>query len=144
MLKGFRDFLFRGNIVDLAVAVVIGTAFTALVTAFGNSFIKPLVGLIGGGGVDGGKFKIHDQIFDWAAFINACITFAMTAVVVYFVVVVPMQTITARLRRKEEPSDVPPPEDIQLLTEIRDLLLAQQAGASAPRNRPDTAPPSTP
>lgn len=141
MLKGFRDFLFRGNIVGLAVAVVIGTAFTALVDQFGKSFIKPLVGLVGGGGVDGGKFTINGQIFDWAAFVNAAIFFALTAAVVYFVVVVPMQQITSRLRRKEEPTDVPPPEDIELLTEIRDLLRAQQTG-NAGTTRPDTPPPA--
>jgi large conductance mechanosensitive channel len=142
MLKGFRDFLFRGNIVELAVAVVIGTAFTALVDQFGKSFIKPLVGLAGGGGVNGGTFKINGQTFDWAGFVNAAIFFALTAVVVYFVVVIPMQEITTRLRRKEEPTDVPPPEDIELLTEIRDLLRAQQTGTGT-ANRSDTPPPPT-
>lgn len=56
MIKGFRDFIVRGNVVELAVAVAVGTAFAALVEQFGNSFIKPLVALIGGGGVDGGTF----------------------------------------------------------------------------------------
>ena len=63
MLKGFKDFLLRGNIVDLAVAVVIGTAFLALVTAFTASFLLPLIGLIGGGGVDGGTLTVNGQKF---------------------------------------------------------------------------------
>jgi large conductance mechanosensitive channel len=126
MLKGFRDFVFRGNVVDLAVAVAIGTAFTALVEQFGNSFIKPLVALVGGGGISGGKFMVDKQTFDWAAFINAAILFVITAAVVYMVVVVPMQQVTSILRRQQEDTDVPPPADIELLTEIRDLLRAQQ------------------
>jgi large conductance mechanosensitive channel len=126
MLKGFRDFVFRGNVVDLAVAVAIGTAFTAVVDQFGKSFIKPLVGLVGGGGISGGTFTVHNKVFDWAAFVNAAIFFAITAAVVYLVVVMPMQRVTSMLRRQQEESDVPPPADIELLTEIRDLLRAQQ------------------
>jgi large conductance mechanosensitive channel len=115
MIKGFKDFLLRGNIVDLAVAVVIGTAFTALVTAFTTSFINPLIGLVSGGG----------KAFTYGAFITAVITFVLTAAVVYFVVVVPMKTINERLARgkEEEPAGVS--EDIQLLREIRDSLQRQ-------------------
>ena len=65
MLKGFKDFLLRGNIVELAVAVVIGTAFTALVTAFTTSFLEPLIGLLGGGGVKGGIATVNGQEFTW-------------------------------------------------------------------------------
>jgi large conductance mechanosensitive channel len=126
MLKGFRDFVFRGNIVDLAVAVAVGTAFAALIKQFGDSFIKPLVGLIGGGGLKGGSFEVRGQTFDWAAFITAAIFFVITAAVIYFVVVIPMQRVSSMLRRQQEDSDVPPPADIELLTEIRDLLRAQQ------------------
>ena len=78
MLKGFKDFLLRGNIVELAVAVVIGTAFTALVAAFTTSFLEPLIGLIGGGGVEGGIATVNGQQFTWGAFINAVITFVLT------------------------------------------------------------------
>lgn len=132
MLKGFRDFIFRGNVVDLAVAVAIGTAFTTLVEQFGKSFIEPLVGLVGGGGISGGTFMINKQVFRWAAFVNAAIFFAITAAVVYLVVVVPMQRVTSLLRRQQEESDVPPPQDIELLTEIRDLLRAQQERERGP------------
>jgi large conductance mechanosensitive channel len=125
MLKGFKDFLLRGNIVDLAVAVVVGTAFTALVTSFTTSFLEPLIGLVGGGGKTGGSLEIDGQVFTWGAFINAVITFVLTAAVVYFVVLLPMKTIMERRRRGEEAGPIQPTQ-VELLLEIRDLLRAQQ------------------
>ena len=125
MLKGFKDFLLRGNVVDLAVAVVIGTAFTAQVTSFTTSFLEPLIGLIGGGGVNGGTAVVDGQKFTWGAFINALITFVLTAAVVYFAVVLPMKAIMERRRRGEEAGPVAPTQ-VDLLLEIRDLLRAQQ------------------
>ena len=127
MIKGFKDFLLRGNVIDLAVAVVIGTAFTALVASFTDSFLKPLIGLIGGGGTNGGEFVIDDQHFTWGAFISAVVTFVLTAAVVYFVVVLPVQAIMERRRRGEEPGPVAPTQ-VELLEEIRDLLRSQQGG----------------
>lgn len=127
MLKGFKDFLFRGNIVDLAVAVVIGTAFTALVGSFTKSFLEPLIGLIGGGGVDGGTAVVNGQSFTWGAFVNAIITFVLTAAVVYFIVVLPMKKILERAKRDDPAAaDAPAITDTQLLTEIRDLLSARE------------------
>ncbi len=125
MLKGFKDFLLRGNIVDLAVAVVIGTAFTALVAAFTSSFLQPLIGLLGGGGANGGSVEVDGQLFTWGAFINAVITFVLTAAVVYFVVVLPMKAIQERRKRGEEAGPAEPTQ-VELLVEIRDLLRAQQ------------------
>jgi large conductance mechanosensitive channel len=125
MLKGFKDFMLRGNIVELAVAVVIGTAFTALVTAFTTSFLEPLIGLVAGGGVDGGVATINGQQFTWGFFINAVITFGLTAAVVYFIVVVPMEKIAERRKRGEEPGPAAPTQ-VELLVEIRDLLRTQQ------------------
>ena len=125
MLKGFKDFLLRGNIVDLAVAVVIGAAFTAVVTSFTTAFLEPLIGLIGGGGVDGGSFFVDGQEFAWGAFINQVITFALTAAVVYFVVVLPMKKILERRKSGEEAGPVAPTQ-VELLVEIRDLLRSQQ------------------
>jgi large conductance mechanosensitive channel len=125
MIKGFRDFIVRGNVVELAVAVAIGTAFTAVVTQFGRSFVEPLVGLLGGGGVDGGTFTIDDQTFDWGAFVNALIFFVLTAVVIYFAVVAPLNAFEERRRRGQAPVDAPPTQE-ELLTEIRDLLRNQQ------------------
>jgi large conductance mechanosensitive channel len=125
MLKGFKDFLLRGNIVDLAVAVVIGAAFTALVASFTTSFLKPLIGLISGGGVNGGTKVVDGQQFTYGAFINALITFVLTAAVVYFAVVLPMKAIMERRKRGEEAGPVVPTQ-VELLVEIRDLLRSQQ------------------
>jgi len=125
MIKGFKDFLLRGNVIDLAVAVVIGTAFTALVTSFTDSFLKPLIGLIGGGGTNGSEVVIREQHFTWGAFISAVITFVLTATVVYFVVVLPVKVIMERRRRGEEAGPTQPTQ-VELLLEIRDLLRAQR------------------
>jgi large conductance mechanosensitive channel len=125
MLRGFRDFLFRGNVVELAVAVAIGTAFTAVAAQFGKSFINPLVNVVGGGTKSSGTFHVRDQIFDWGAFVNAVIFFVITATIIYFVLVMPTQRVIDRLKRKEEREKAPEPTDIELLTEIRDLLRAQ-------------------
>jgi large conductance mechanosensitive channel len=129
VLKGFKDFLVRGNVVDLAVAVVIGAAFTAVVNAFAADFLTPLIGLAGGGGKLGGELLVHGQHFRWGAFLSQLITFLITAAVVYFAVVLPMHLLLDRRRRGVErgPSQ---PTQIELLVEIRDLLRAQQ-GAPA-------------
>ncbi len=136
MIKGFKDFITRGNVVDLAVGVVIGAAFTALVSTFTESFLKPLIQLIGGGtGVSAGAWEIKDGVvIDWAAFINAVITFLITAAVLYFLVVFPMNKLAERRKRGEEPPSDTPSEEVLLLTEIRDALVAaktpqQQRGA---------------
>ncbi|MDN5916820.1 MAG: large conductance mechanosensitive channel protein MscL [Pseudonocardia sp.] len=121
MLKGFKDFLLRGNVVDLAVAVVIGAAFTAVVTAFTTAFLKPLIQLLSGGGELAGRFVVNDVSFDYASFINQVITFVITAAVVYFLVVHPLKAIQDRRRRGEETGQAEP-TDVELLIEIRDLL----------------------
>jgi large conductance mechanosensitive channel len=125
MLQGFKDFIMRGNVVDLAVGVVIGAAFTGVVTGFTNGFIKPLIQLMGGGsGVDKGSFTINGVRFDWATFINSLITFLITAAVLYFFVVMPLNILAERRRRGEEPPPKAPAEDIVLLTQIRDALVS--------------------
>lgn len=124
MIKGFRDFILRGNVVDLAIAVVVGAAFTGIVTQFTKSFIEPILKLIGGGGVHGGAFIVNGVSFDWGAFINAIINFLIIAAILYFFIVVPINKIMAR-RHKGEAQDSAPattPEDVALLREIRDLL----------------------
>jgi large conductance mechanosensitive channel len=125
MIRGFRDFILRGNVVELAVAVAIGTAFTVLVKAFGDSFITPLLGVLGGGGVHGGTFTIRGQTFDWAAFVNAVIFFLITAAVIYFVIVTPMNMFNDLRKRGQAPPETPPTQE-ELLTEIRDLMRAQR------------------
>ena len=126
MIKGFRDFILRGNVVDLAVAVVIGTAFGAVVASFTTSFIQPLINLVLGGGAKGGTFTVDSQAFTVGAFLNTVIFFLITAAVVYFAVVVPVQKLMERRKRGEVSEVAATPEDIALLQEIRDLL----------RNRP--------
>jgi large conductance mechanosensitive channel len=133
MLKGFKDFLMRGNVVDLAVAVVIGTAFTAIVTAFTTSIIKPMINTLGGAETSGLGFSLRSgtpeleksTFIDLSTLINAVINFLIVAAVVYFVLVLPIQKIQERRKRGEEagPSE---PTDVELLIEIRDLLASQQ------------------
>jgi large conductance mechanosensitive channel len=122
VLKGFKDFIMRGNVVDLAVGIVIGAAFTALVGQFTKSFLEPLIRLTAGGGMKGGIFHIVKTPFDYGAFINAVITFALTAATLYFLVVLPMNKLAERRRRGEEPPPKAPSEEVKLLTEIRDSL----------------------
>ena len=121
MIKGFKDFLMRGNVVDLAVAVVIGTAFGQVVTAF-VAVIMDVIGKLGGtpdfsnwkpGGVKLGVF------------VTALISFLIVAVAVYFMVVVPMNHLAERRRKGVEPEPEAPSEEIILLTDIRDGLRAR-------------------
>ncbi|WP_433128342.1 large conductance mechanosensitive channel protein MscL [Micromonospora sp. CA-240977] len=131
MLKGFKDFIMRGNVVDLAVGIVIGAAFTGVVTQLTKSFLEPLIKMMGGGsGLSAGRWTIGGQTFEWAAFINALITFLLTAAVLYFFVVYPMNKLAERRRRGEEPPPAAPSEEIKLLTEIRDALVS--AGHATP------------
>ena len=128
MIQGFKEFVFRGNIVDLAIAVVIGTAFAALVKAFTDSFISPLIALIGGGGPAGMSLEVDGQYFTFGAFITAIITFTLTAAVVYFIVIVPLKALQERRAAGVEPEPEVVPEDIALLREIRDALNRGAAG----------------
>jgi large conductance mechanosensitive channel len=135
MIKGFKEFLMRGNVLDLAVAVVIGTAFAKVVEAIVSSLVNPLVNVLGGGNVKGLSWTIINSnpktTIDFAAIINAAIVFLLTAVVVYFVLVVPMQKIQERRKRGEEPEPEALTLDQELLTDIRDAL----------RTRDDAPPP---
>lgn len=140
MFKGFKEFLSRGNIVDLSTAVVIGTAFTALVTKFTDSIITPLINRIGvspNSDVDILKVSIGGgQTIDLNIVISAAINFFLIAFVVYFLVVLPYNT----LRRKGE---VEQADDAQivLLTEIRDLLAETSGGSSGKHGGTTTTPP---
>lgn len=130
MLKGFKDFLLRGNVVDLAVAVIIGTAFTAIVTAFTSSIIKPLINAIGGkDAAQGLGFHVVDgnpsTFINIGEVINAAINFVIIAGVVYFLIVLPVKTLMER--RKAQGDDAAGETEAELLTEIRDLLREQTA-----------------
>ncbi len=124
MFSGFKTFIFRGNVIDLAVAFVVGAAFAALVGTLSQALILPIVNIFLGGGVDAGTLEIRGQIIDFGAMINAIITFVITLAVIYFVFVVPMNRYRERSGKGEV--DATPP-DVKLLTEIRDLLAQRQA-----------------
>jgi large conductance mechanosensitive channel len=102
MLKDFRQFLLRGNLVDLAVAVVIGTAFSAVVAALVASFITPLIAAIGGrSSFDGLTFTINNSIFPYGFFLNAFISFVIVAAVVFFLVLKPVNALLERVQTSE-------------------------------------------
>ncbi len=102
-MKGFREFVLRGNVVDLAVGVVIGAAFATLVGQFGASFLSPLLGLVlPAEPGKGAGFTVDGQFFAVGAFLTAVVTFLITAVVVYVGVVVPMNALVARFRAEPE------------------------------------------
>jgi large conductance mechanosensitive channel len=103
MIKGFRDFILRGNVVDLAVAVVIGAAFTAVVNSFVKSLVTPLIAAIGGEpDFSALSFEINNSRFNYGDFFSAVISFLIVAVVIYFLVVVPMNKLMS-MRKTEEP-----------------------------------------
>lgn len=129
MLKGFKDFVLRGNIVELSIAVVVGTAFTALVAAFTTNIVNPIIAAAGGVNAEGLGFAIwadNPKTFvNFGAVITAFITFLITAAVVYFIFVAPMNKINELVKSRaavDEPEDEPMPADTALLAEIRDLL----------------------
>jgi len=129
MLKGFKDFILRGNVVDLAVAVVIGAAFGTIITAFTGKIIQPLINAITPASSPGLGVTIiagKDSTYvDFAALITALINFLLVAAVIYFVIVLPLNTIKERRKRGEEMGPAEPTA-VELLAEIRDLLQAQQ------------------
>ncbi len=120
MFKGFKEFISKGNVIDVAVGFVAGAAFTALVTGITGAIITPMIGLISGDGVDAGVITINGQVFDVTAVINAIITFILTMAVLYFIFVAPINRWRDRNQKDEEIRT--PVTDIELLTEIRDLL----------------------
>jgi len=132
VLKGFREFLAKGNIVDLAVAVVIGTAFTGLGTKFTDAIIQPLINRIGAGkeasygilqiGIGGG------QTIDLNVLLSAFINFVLVAAVVYFLVVLPYNRV-----RSKEKAEGAEDQQIRLLTEIRDAVGGKDTSAGVER-----------
>ena len=127
MFKEFKQFVMRGNVVDLAVAVVIGAAFGAVVTAFVNDLITPLIAIPGKTDFSDLDFSIRQSTFAYGHFLNALIAFASIAAAVFFFVVRPLNKLAERRKRGQEEE---PPEltlEEQLLSEIRDLLRSEQA-----------------
>ncbi|PYY63250.1 large conductance mechanosensitive channel protein MscL [Curtobacterium sp. MCPF17_003] len=154
-MKGFKEFLLRGNVIDLAVAVVIGAAFTAIVTTIVNALINPLIGAVfNASSLDEAlvvaipTFSGGDAELKFGAIIGAVLNFVIVAAVVYFALVVPVNHLKKaafeRVQNDEQqtPQDVPP-TDVEVLLEIRDLLRPQTGGAAstgahiAPSNAPE-------
>ena len=132
MFKGFREFVLRGNVVDLAIAVVIGTAFTALVKAFVADILTPIIAAIAGKpDFESLTFTIHNSHFYYGDLINAAITFLSVALALYYFVVLPLNKLAERRARGKAPTPEEVPPDIALLTEIRDLLSAGKPGEGA-------------
>jgi large conductance mechanosensitive channel len=128
MLRQLRDFLLRGNVVDLAVAVVIGAAFGAVVTSAVQDLITPLIAAIGGKPDFGGlAFRLNGAEFRYGAFLNALLAFVLIGTVVFFFIVKPVNLLMERRKAGLEPEAKAVPEDVALLAEIRDLLKQRQA-----------------
>ncbi|QWC84146.1 large conductance mechanosensitive channel protein MscL [Nocardioidaceae bacterium] len=139
MLKGFKDFIMRGNLVELAVAVIIATAFGAVVTAFTNVLLG-LIGKVTGGTPNFDNFTILDEtnaageVIEGSGvpigiFLTALVTFLIIAFVVYFFVITPYNKLEER-RAKGDEEPEPPAADVALLTEIRDLLKEQRGSTT--------------
>ena len=122
MTKGFRDFILRGNVIELAIAVVIGVAFNAVVQAMSEDFIGGIIGAIGGtSDLGNAGFMVNGSRIVYGSTLTALINFAIVAAVIYFLIVVPMNELNAR-RRSGEEAGAPRPDEVVLLEEIRDLL----------------------
>jgi large conductance mechanosensitive channel len=136
MLKGFKDFIMRGNVVDLAVAVVIGAAFGTIITKLVADLITPLIAAIGGQPDFGRlKFTINKSTFLYGDFFNALISFVIIAAAIYFLVVLPLNKLAERRAARlatgaEEPAAKA--EDVLLLEQIRDLLAAPNSHRPRP------------
>jgi large conductance mechanosensitive channel len=120
--KELKEFIARGNVIDLAVAVVIGLAIVAIVNSVVSGLITPLIGMIGGSDFSDLDFTINDSTFEYGEVINAVIQFLFIAAAVFFFIVKPINMLNERRRRGEEPDPVELSDEAALLTEIRDLL----------------------
>jgi large conductance mechanosensitive channel len=136
VVREFKDFITRGNVIDLAVAVVIGIAFGAIVNAIVEGLVTPLVGMFASEDFSDMAFTINDSVFRYGLVINAVIQFLAIAAAVFFIIVKPVNVLNDRLRRGEEPKPPSPPTDESvLLAEIRDLLRAQAGQVPPPPGR---------
>ena len=125
MIKEFKEFISKGNVMDMAVGIIIGSAFTAIVNSLVDSILMPIIGAICGGfSVDQMAWKIGEATIGYGAFIQAIIDFLLIAWVL-FMIIKALNKAKAAVAKEEEPAPEEPeevPADIALLTEIRDLL----------------------
>jgi large conductance mechanosensitive channel len=119
MLKGFKQFVFRGNVVDLAVAVVIGAAFGAVITSFVTNVLTPLIAaIVGKPDFSAFTFTLNGSVINYGLFLNALIAFLLIAAAIYFFIIAPMNAYTARSRRGEAPPDPTSKKCPECLSEI--------------------------
>lgn len=119
MLDGFKKFILRGNVVDMAVGVVVGAAFGGVVTELTKAFLTPLIALVvGKPDYSNIKFNLHGTVFPIGDFINACISFILIAAAVYFFVVVPINMLVARMHKSDKPADPTTKKCTECLSEI--------------------------
>ena len=118
LIREFRDFAVKGNVIELAVAVVIGAAFGKIVASLVGDIVMPLVGLLMGG-LDFGDLaiQVRDAKIQYGKFIQTCVDFAIVAWVIFLAV-----KVINRVKQREEPAPATVPRDVELLEEIRDLL----------------------
>ena len=122
-MKEFKEFISRGNVMDMAVGIIIGGAFTAIVTALVDSVLMPVIGaLTGGHSVEQMSWKIGDASIGYGAFIQAVINFLLVAWVLFLIIKALNKAKSRVAKPEEEAEEEAVPEDIALLTEIRDLL----------------------
>lgn len=128
MLKGFRDFISRGNVVDLAVAIVVGTAFTLVVQAVVDGLINPLVAAVFGEPdlTQVATFTLNGAQFSLGLILDALFNFIVIAAAVYFIIILPINTLRARRAREAAEAPAEPSEEVVLLREIRDELRSRQ------------------
>ena len=128
MLAGFKNFILRGNVIELAVAFVVGAAFVAVVKALVDGLITPLIAaIVGKPNLDGAMIvTVNNADFLFGAVLGAIINFVLVAAAVYFLIVAPMNKLAERRKAGTEPEPEAPAEDILLLQEIRDLLAARR------------------
>ncbi|GHF53150.1 large conductance mechanosensitive channel [Deinococcus metalli] len=126
MISGFQKFLLRGNLIDLAVGVLIGAAFGKVVDTFTKGIIMPIIGIFGGvPNFDALKFTINKSEFMYGTFLTSLISFVITAAIIYFFVIVPFNALMDRFKREEKPAVAEPSNEEKLLAEIRDALRAR-------------------
>jgi large conductance mechanosensitive channel len=149
LFEEFKKFAFKGNVVDLAIGVIIGAAFGAIVKSLVDDIIMPLIGLIvpGDKGYEGWAWQVGGKTVPYGKFLGAVVNFLLVALVLYLFIVKFLGWIMKS--RQEEAAPAPPTRDQELLMEIRDLLKQRAAEAGAPADRPrddrplsSTAPPA--
>ncbi|WP_287861927.1 large conductance mechanosensitive channel protein MscL [Corynebacterium sp.] len=140
MLEGFKKFIMRGNVMELAVAVIIGGAFTAIVTAFTSGIVEPVLALFGGSPEFGLGFHLREgnpaTFVNLGSILTAIVNFLIIAAVIYFLMIMPMNKLAEMNARRKgiEPEEAAATET-ELLAEIRDLLVEQRGGSAEPTGK---------